>query len=334
VKNNVWFESSILESYEPRMDKTITRLGAGRGVTEDRFLTLPEAQVIVAGGILYNAEFMAKVPNLLAIVRLGIGYDRVDVDAATAAGVAVCNTPDGPTTSTAECAVTLMMGVARNMRHIDLKLRRVLAEGGSRPFYQEYQGMELYGKQLGLLGCGRIGSHVAKAAQGLGMKVAAYDPYCPPERAAAAGIQLTDSMEALLNIADVVSVHMPLNNETYKIMNAERFAQMKKGAIFINTARGGHVDEDALLQAIESGHLYGAGLDVTDPEPPLPSSPLLQYENVIITPHIASATYEGKLRIYEMAMEQVMMVLRGECPTSIINPEVWSRVREKWEAQQ
>lgn len=334
MKNNVWFESDILASYAPRLDKSITVLGPGSATPNNRLQAIGDAQVIVAGGVHYNAELMAQVPNLLMIVRLGIGYDRVDVDAATAAGVAVCNTPAGPTISTAECAITLMMGVARNLRHTDLELRRVLAEGGKRNFYGAYRGYELYGKQLGLVGCGRIGSHVAKVAQGLGMKVAAYDPFCPPEKAAEAGIQLIDSMESLLGMADVVSLHLPLNDETRKIMNAERFAQMKKGAIFINTARGGHVDEDALLEVIDNGHLWGAGLDVTDPEPPLPTSPLLTYENVIIFPHVASATFAGKLRIYEMAMEQVEMVLRGERPHSILNPEVWPRVREKWEAQQ
>ncbi|MDQ7037457.1 MAG: NAD(P)-dependent oxidoreductase [Anaerolineae bacterium] len=268
MNNNVWFERDILASYAPRLDKSITVLGPGSATPDNRLQAIGDAQVIVAGGLHYTAEVMAQVPNLLMIVRLGIGYDRVDVDAATAAGVAVCNTPDGPTISTAECAITLMMGVARSMRQIDLKLRRVLADGGKRNFYGEYRGYELYGKQMGLVGCGRIGSHVAKIAQGLGMKVAAYDPYCPLEKAAEADIDLVDSMEKLLGMSDVVSLHLPLNDATHKIMNAERFAQMKKGAIFINTARGGHVDEEALLEVIENGHLWGAGLDVTEPEPP------------------------------------------------------------------
>jgi D-3-phosphoglycerate dehydrogenase len=330
----IWFEGDILPSYAPRMDKSITILGPGSASPDNPLKDIGAAQGIIASGFAYNAELMAQAPNALVITRLGIGYDRVDIPAATAAGIAVCNTPDGPTISTAECALTLIFSVARNMRLIDLEMRRVLQEGGKRNFYQHYRGIELAGKQLGLVGMGRIGSHVAKVARAMGMKIAAYDPYVTQEQAAAAGIQLMDSLEALLNMADVVSLHLPLNDETYKIMNAERFAQMKEGAIFVNTARGGHVDEAALLEVIDNGHLWGAGLDVTDPEPPLLGNPLLERENVIIWPHVASATFDGKLRIYELAMEQTMMALRGECPTYILNPEVWPRVREKWEAQQ
>jgi D-3-phosphoglycerate dehydrogenase len=128
--------------------------------------------------------------------------------------------------------------------------------------------MELSGKQRGLVGVGRIGGHVAKVAGAMGMRVAAYDPFISTERAAALGVERIGSLEALLGMADVVSLHLPLVPETHKIMNAERFAQMKPGAVFINVSRGGHVDEAALIAALESGHLFGAGLDVTDPEPP------------------------------------------------------------------
>jgi D-3-phosphoglycerate dehydrogenase len=193
--------------------------------------------------------------------------------------------------------------------------------------------MELYERQLGLVGLGRIGSHVARVTQALGMKVATYDPYLAPEKAASAGIELVDSLEKLLGMSDVVSLHLPLTDENRQFMNAERFGQMKKGSIFINTARGGHVDESALVDALDSGHLFGAGLDVTDPEPPPAGSPLFGRSNVVITPHIASATVTGKLRIYEMAMEEAMRVLRGDRPHHLVNPEVWDEVQAKWEAQ-
>jgi D-3-phosphoglycerate dehydrogenase len=253
---------------------------------------------------------------------LGIGYDRVDIAAATAAGVAVCNTPDGPTLSTAEFAITLMMAVARNLKQI--------AYNGAKPRPQtSYQAIELYGKQLGLVGLGRIGTHVARIAKAMGMPVVAYDPYITPEKAAETGVELADSLEMLLGASDIVSLHLPLTDENRKLMNAERFAQMKRGAIFINTARGGHVDEAALLAALDSGHLFGAGLDVTDPEPPESTNPLLFRENVIITPHIASGTFEGRDRMFEMAFDQILQVFRGEHPPYLINPEVWPRVLEK-----
>jgi D-3-phosphoglycerate dehydrogenase / 2-oxoglutarate reductase len=199
-------------------------------------------------------------------------------------------------------------------------------------FYAGYTAVELHGRRLGLVGMGRIGSHVARIAQGMGMEVAAYDPYLTPEKAAESRIILVDTLEALLNSADVVSLHLPLTPDNYRFMNAERFAQMKPGAIFINTARGGHVDEAALLAALESGHLFGAGLDVTDPEPPDPDNPLLHRLDTVITPHIASGTQAGKRRIYATALEQALKVLRGEQPPHMVNSEVWPRVRQRWEA--
>ena len=195
--------------------------------------------------------------------------------------------------------------------------------------------MELHSKQLGLIGLGRIASHVARIAIAMGMKVVAYDPYLAPEKAAEKGVQLMETLEELLGTSDVVSLHIPLTDENRKLMNAERFAQMKEGSIFINTSRGGNVDEQALIDAVEAGRFFGVGLDVTDPEPPQAGNPLLDKPNVVITPHIASATAAGQLRIYESAMDQVLMVVqRGERPPHILNPEIWPRVRERWEAQQ
>jgi D-3-phosphoglycerate dehydrogenase len=161
------------------------------------------------------------------------------------------------------------------------------------------------------------------------MHVAAYDPYADPQKAASMGVTLLPTLEELLRSSDVVSLHIPHTPETHKLMNAERFAQMKRGAIFINTARGKHVDEHALLEALNSGHLFGAGLDVTDPEPPAADNPLLSHPSVVLTPHVASAPRESQVRIYETALEQVFMVLRGERPPHLVNPEVWDKVLAK-----
>ncbi|MBC7813158.1 MAG: 3-phosphoglycerate dehydrogenase, partial [Burkholderiales bacterium] len=212
---------------------------------------------------------------------------------------------------------------------IEVEMRHGLKTGTKSAFYKDYQAVELFGKQLGLIGFGRIGGHVARIAQSIGMKVAAYDPYAAPTLAADLGITLLPTLEALLGSSDVVSLHLPLNEQTHKIMNAERFAQMKPGAIFINTSRGGHVDESALIAAVDSGHLFGAGLDVTDPEPPAADDSILQHPKIVVTPHIASGTKDSKSRIYEMALEQVFMVARGEQPPHLVNPEVWPKVLEK-----
>ena len=164
------------------------------------------------------------------------------------------------------------------------------------------------------------------------MKIVAYDPYIADERFDKLGVSKAETLEELLSGSDFVSLHLPLNEETYKLMNAERFAQMKAGAVFINVSRGGHVDEAALTAALDKDHLFGAGLDVTDPEPPLAGNPLLGRDNVVITPHVASATMVGRRRLVVHALEQVLQVLRGERPPHLLNPEVWDAVRGRWEA--
>jgi D-3-phosphoglycerate dehydrogenase len=161
------------------------------------------------------------------------------------------------------------------------------------------------------------------------MRVIAYDPYISKERAEQLDIELMPSMEDVLRQADVVSLHVPLSADTRHLMNRETLAQMKEGAYLINSARGGLVDERALLEALQSGHLHGAGLDVFDPEPPPPDHPLLQLDNVVATPHIAGASMQSKDRLWQQAIAQALQVLRGEMPPNILNPEVWSRLLER-----
>ncbi len=330
----IWFERSIPEEYVPLLDGIATPLDPGEQVQPKPFHSLNEAHGALAGGRVYDTAVMQQAPNLMVITRIGIGYDKVDVAAATEHHIAVCNTPDAPTISTAEFTITLMMSVARNVKFAEKSLRTFLQSDEQGSWAAGYQAIELAGKQLGLVGSGRIGSHVARIALAMGMRVMAFDPFVTPERAAALGIELVPTLEHLLNMADIVSLHLPLNSDTYKIMNAERFAQMKPGAIFINAARGGHVDEAALLAALESGHLFGAGLDVTDPEPTYKDNPLLYRDDVVLTPHIASATATGRRKMWVTAIEQVLHVLRGEQPPHLINPEVWPQVRNRWEALQ
>ena len=326
---NVWFEGAIPADYAAMLDGIATAISPGDRVGQEPFYQLDQANAVIAGGRTYNAEVMDQARRLLVIARAGIGYEKVDVPAATAHGIAVCNTPDAPTISTAECALTLMMGVARNIKLIEKELRSALETGTRRSFYGEFAALELSGLQLGLVGLGRIGGHVARVAGVLGMRVACFDPYISPERAASLGVERADSLEQLLSTSDIVSLHLPLTPETHKLMNAERFAQMKPGAIFINVSRGGIVDEAALIAALDRGRLFGAGLDVTDPEPPEPGNPLLYRDNVILTPHIASATLVGQRRIMVAAMERVLYTLRGEQPPDLLNPEVWPRVLER-----
>jgi D-3-phosphoglycerate dehydrogenase / 2-oxoglutarate reductase len=332
TQTSIWFEREPLKEFAERL-KLFKHLGPTGIVANDPYAGIETAHAVIAGGLDYNAPVFARAPNLLVVARTGIGYEKVDVVAATEYGVAVCNAPSGPTISTAEFAVSLIFSVAKNLKSIEVEMRHGLKTGTKSSFYKDYEGVELFGKQLGLIGFGRIGQHVARICQSIGMSVCAYDPYADAKLAAEMGVVLLPTLKELLSSSDVVSLHLPLNPETHKIMNAERFAQMKLGAIFINTARGGHVDESALIAAVDSGHLFGVGLDVTDPEPPHPDDAILQHPKIVVTPHIASGTKDSKARIYEITLEQVFMVARGEQPPHLVNPEVWPKVLEKLRQQ-
>jgi D-3-phosphoglycerate dehydrogenase len=286
--------------------------------------SLAGAHAIIAGaGIIYDAAFMDQFPTLKVISRTGIGVDNIVLADATERGIAVCNTPDAPTISTAELALTLMMATAKQLKKVEMAAN----QGKMGSPFTNYGGIDLAGLRLGLVGMGRIGGRVAKTALAFGMSVAAYDPYVAPTRAAELGVEATPDLETLLRISDIVSLHVPATPETRHLINAERLAMMKPGAILINTARGALVDEAALLDALERGHLAGAGLDVYDPEPPDPNNPLLYRPDVICTPHIGGITVQGRERLWRGALENAIQVLRGERPVGLVNPEVWERRR-------
>jgi D-3-phosphoglycerate dehydrogenase len=269
-----------------------------------------------------TGETFDCMPGLKVIGRIGIGVDNVDVPAATERGICVINTPDAPTESTATFAITLMLNVARKVKLAD----KVICGGTWERW--NLMGMELAGKTLGLAGLGRIGARVAEVACVLGMKVVAFDPFISPERAAEIGVELAPDLFAVLRAADVLSLHTPLTEQTRGMIGAAEIAQLKQGAIIINVSRGPVMDESALLEALQSGHLAGAGLDVWNPEPPAPDNPLLQMDNVIATPHIAGVTHETRLRSNPVAAEQIVMVLRGHRPPHLVNPDVWEKRKE------
>jgi D-3-phosphoglycerate dehydrogenase / 2-oxoglutarate reductase len=281
--------------------------------------------IIVAGETFVTGEVMDRIgPRLRIIARTGIGVDRIDLDAATLRGILVVNTPDGPTESTAEHAIALLLNLCKGVMTGD----RILRSGRPSPALSELTpGFEVSGSVLGLVGLGRIGSRVAAIAQVLGMKVIAFDPFITPERANALGVDLVPSLVELLPRADVVSLHCPSTPETYHIMNAETLHLVPKGSYLINVARGALVDEAALLEVLRSGHLAGAALDVFDPEPPMANQPLFTLPNTICTPHIGSYTAASVLRMQVMACEQIASALRGERPTNLVNEAVWGHQR-------
>jgi D-3-phosphoglycerate dehydrogenase / 2-oxoglutarate reductase len=283
------------------------------------------AGLIVSGLHYITGDVMDRVGERLRVVgRPGIGVDRVDLAAATERGILVVNTPDGPTESTAEHAIALLLSLTKRVTVGDRELRK---GRGWTDYGVLSIGLEAHGATLGLVGLGRIGGRVAEIAGALGMRVLAFDPYAAPARAAALGVTLVGTLEELLSSADVVSLHCPAIPATYQLINARTLALMRRGSYLINVARGTVIDEAALVDALRSGQLAGAGLDVFDPEPAAADNPLFSLPNTICTPHIASYTNASVLRMRMMVCEQVAMALRGERPTELVNPEVWERRR-------
>jgi D-3-phosphoglycerate dehydrogenase len=312
----IWFEREILPDLRALVIERATILGPASATPNDPYSELSAAAGIVASQHIYNGALMDRAPRLKVIARTGIGYDKVDIAAASERGIAVCNTPDAPTVSTAEHAVTLMLMVAKNVKRSEAELR-----GGGSEFYARHTGMEMSGMTLGLVGYGRIARRVAAIAVGLGMEIAACDPYLDDD--AFTGAARYTTVEELAAACDVLSLHIPLTEDSAHLVDDDLLAAMKPGAILINTARGGLVDPVALEAALESGHLFGAGLDVTDPEPLPPDHPLLHRLDIVVTPHVAAGTVAAKRRIFETAFAQVIDVLDGRRPAHLVNPQVW-----------
>lgn len=314
---NIWFERPMIAGYKHYLEG-FKAIGAEGNTPETSLKDIDEADAIVAGLFDYNAELMDKAPNLKVIARVGIGVNNVNIIEASKRGIAVVNVPDGPTIATAEQTLALILAVAKNIKQSETRLR-----AGESKIYARHTSFELYKKTLGLVGFGRIARRVAQTARALDMQVLTFDPFLPHDLDEEYGVHFCKDLMELLGASDIVSIHPPLNDATYKFMNKETFAQMKAGSIFINAGRGGLVDEAALIDALESGQLFGAGLDVTDPEPASTNNPLLHRDNVVVTPHVSSATPEGKARNFEGALVQAIQVLKGERPKFLVNPDVW-----------
>ncbi len=318
----VWTHTAFAEPALAAFDRT-TAVIHGSSRDEGWYDIAATCDALILDGItLMDGGVMDRIgPRLRIVARTGIGIDRINVPNATERGILVINTPDGPTESTAEHAIALMLSLTKRVAAGDRTLRS--GQGWRLP----PQGLEAFGATLGLVGLGRIGGRVAEIARALGMRVLAFDPLVAPARAAALGVELAESLDQLLASADVVSLHCPAIPETYHLMNAAALAKMRPGSYLINVARGAVVDEDALADALRSGHLAGAGLDVFDPEPARADHPLFSLPNTVCTPHIASFTAASVLRMQVMACEQVAAALRGDQPTNLVNREVWEHRR-------
>ena len=272
------------------------------------------------GVLLRTAEFrradMDLAPNLRIIARHGAGYDTVDVDAATERGIPVTITGAANAGSVAEHVFALLFAVARNVTAAD----RAVRDGRWSAARGMFTGTELAGRTLGLLGCGRIGLRVAAIATAFGLAVVASDPALSAADADALTLRLTEK-DDLLRTSDIVSLHLPLTPVTSQIIDREALANIRKGAILINTARGGLIDEVALLECLDTGHLAGAGLDVLATEPPTADDPLLAHPRTVISPHIGGQTHEALRRVAMDAAQSILAVYRGEIPANAVNVE-------------
>ena len=279
------------------------------GETVDQHL--PEVDgIVVRTARLTEARFN-RAARLRVIGKHGVGVDNVDLAAARARGIAIVFTPGVNSQAVAEHALTLMLMLARRIPTSS----RLLRAGQFDEARRTIVALDLQGKTLGLVGLGQVGRRLSTICrQGLAMRVLAFDPYVTPAQAAELGVELVSELTPLLRAADVVSVHAPLTPETRGIIGRAALAELKSTAYLVNCARGGLVDEDALLEALRAGRLAGAGLDVFVEEPTPADHPLFGLENVVVTPHVAGSSQEALRLMAENVAEDVLRVLRGEQP--------------------
>jgi D-3-phosphoglycerate dehydrogenase len=254
--------------------------------------------LVIRSGTKVTADVIEAAKKLRVIGRAGIGVDNVDVGAASARGIVVVNTPEGNNITTAEHSIALLVALARHIPQATASLKAGKWEKG------RFKGMELFNRTLGVLGLGNIGRVAADRARGLGMQIVAFDPHISAEVAHKMDVELVD-LDTLLARADAITVHVPRNKETTGMLGREEFAKAKRGVLIVNAARGGIVDEAALLEALESGQVGGAALDVFVEEPPPANHPLLAHERVICTPHLGASTGQAQINVSIAVAEQV-----------------------------
>ena len=290
-------------------------------------VTVTQEIVGSAAAITRNAGLdraaMAAAPSLVVLGVHGIGTDPVHIDYASEIGLPVVFTPYANVQAVTEHTIALMLAVMKRIPTADRATR-----AGNFNFKYRAGARELCGKILGIVGYGRIGRRVAAVAQAaFELKVLVYSPSADPDRLAAEGVRKCDVLADLLAVADVVSLHVPLRDATRQLIDADALAQMKSDAILINTGRGAVVDETALIAALETGRIAGAGLDVFESEAMAADYPLLRLDNVVLSPHLAGSAEECLERAAVEVADQVIDVLQGRRPANLVNPEVWERRR-------
>ena len=272
-----------------------------------------------------DAQLMARAPNLLAVCSLGAGYDVIDVEACTAAGIIVCNQSGANKEAVAEHALGFMLALSKKIMLTDRAMRRT-------PNLDRFlfTGNDLVGKTVGIIGLGNIGSRVAELCKGLfKMTVLAYDPYLTKEQIAARGAVKVELKEVMQR-ADFVTLHCPRTTETFGLIGYNELSLMKPTAYFVNTSRGGTYKEPDLVRALEERRIAGAGIDVFLEEPPPTDHPLMAFENVILTPHNAGTTYEAMANVAIFSADQWIEIMDGKVPPRLINKAAWPKYTERF----
>jgi len=301
------FDAEVWREYAPPPKKTIIEKVA----KVDALATLLSDKI--------DAEVFDATPNLKIIAQMAVGFDNIDVNEATKRGIYVTNTPGVLTETTADFAWALLMAVARRVVEADTYVRSGNWKVSWHPMMM--QGRDICGATLGIVGLGRIGCAIAKRAKGFDMKVLYYDVIRRPDFEKEYDIQFTD-MDLLFQKADFVTINTPLTKETFHLVDEKKLKMMKKTAYLINNARGPIVDEKALYKALKEGWIAGAALDVFEQEPTPMQNPLLKLNNVVVAPHISSASYETRSRMAEMVAENLIAFFEGKTPPNLVNPEV------------
>ena len=280
----------------------------------------------IAAPFYAKGPLIEQLPQLLLVCSFGAGYDTVDVDACTRAGIPVVNQAGGNAEGVAEHALGLMLVLLKRIPEAHAGLK-----AGMRGRKEQWMGRELINRTVGIVGLGHVGTRTAQLVRFFGCRVLAYDPYLDAATCKARGAEKVE-LAQLIAESDVISVHCPLTKETRGMFDERAFGAMKKGTIFVTTARGSIHDENALHHALLSGHIAGAGLDVWAKEPPRPEHPLLSHAAVLASPHTAGVTHESRERVARMAAEAFIEAAAGRVPPRVLNPEVLPRYKERWAA--
>ena len=296
------------------------------GLSEDELVKIiPDYDaLVVRSETKVTPKIIEAGKKLKIIARAGVGVDNVDLPSATKKGIIVVNSPEGNTIAAAEHTWAMLLAMSRNIPQAQASLRAGKWERS------KFTGVEVYGKTLGILGLGKIGSHVANYAVAFGMKVIAYDPFVIKEYADKLGVELKD-MDSVIKEADYITLHLPKNKETANLINAEKIKSMKDGVRIVNCARGGVINENDLAEALKSKKIAAAAIDVFDKEPPEPTNPLLSLDNAVTVPHLGAATVEAQVNVAIDVVEQIIEVLNGGSARAAVNipsmkPEVLKAV--------